>query len=85
MLRYRAATFLIRSTAPEITMGLQTREEVDDTNTVMGTIIPKSTNLAAIMAAINDEPKKLLSMDELGGSMESNDAEQSGGDLFTSD
>ena len=84
MLRYRAATFLIRSTAPEITMGLQTREEVDDTNTVMGTIIPKSTNLAAIMAAINDEPKKLLSMDELGGSMESNDAEQSG-ELFTSD
>jgi hypothetical protein len=31
MLRYRAATFLIRTTAPEIGMGLQTAEEVHDT------------------------------------------------------
>lgn len=30
MLRYRAATFLIRSTAPEIGMGLLTREELQD-------------------------------------------------------
>lgn len=31
MLRYRAATFLIRATAPEIGMGLQTAEELHDT------------------------------------------------------
>lgn len=30
MLRYRAATFLIRATAPEIGMGLLTKEELDD-------------------------------------------------------
>lgn len=31
MLRYRAATFLVRCTAPEIGLGLQTREEIYDT------------------------------------------------------
>lgn len=30
MMRYRAATFLIRSTAPEIGLGLLTKEELDD-------------------------------------------------------
>jgi hypothetical protein len=30
MMRYRAATFLIRSTAPEIGMGLMTKEELED-------------------------------------------------------
>lgn len=30
MMRYRAATFLIRATAPEIGMGLLTKEELDD-------------------------------------------------------
>jgi hypothetical protein len=30
MMRYRAATFLIRATAPEIGMGLMTKEELDD-------------------------------------------------------
>jgi hypothetical protein len=30
MLRYRAATFLIRATAPEIAMGIMTREEIVD-------------------------------------------------------
>lgn len=30
MLRYRSATFLIRSTAPEIGMGLLTKDELDD-------------------------------------------------------
>ena len=86
MLRYRAAAFLIRQTAPEITMGYShTKEEQMEMSVVNGSVIPKSTNMNAVMAAINDEPKKLLSMDELGGSMESNDAEQSGGDLFKSE
>jgi hypothetical protein len=31
MMRYRAATFLIRSTAPEIGMGLMTKDEIHDT------------------------------------------------------
>ena len=31
MLRYRAATFLIRATAPEIGMGLATKDEIEDT------------------------------------------------------
>lgn len=31
MLRYRAATWLIRTTAPELSMGLQTQEEIYDT------------------------------------------------------
>jgi hypothetical protein len=30
MLRYRAATFLVRSTAPEIGMGLLTKDEIED-------------------------------------------------------
>lgn len=30
MMRYRAATFMIRTTAPEIGMGLMTKEELDD-------------------------------------------------------
>ena len=30
MLQYRAATFLIRTVAPEISMGLQTSEELTD-------------------------------------------------------
>ena len=32
MLQYRAATFLIRTVAPEISMGLQTAEELEDTH-----------------------------------------------------
>lgn len=32
MLRYRAAAWLIRTTAPELSMGLQTQEEIYDTH-----------------------------------------------------
>jgi hypothetical protein len=32
MLRYRAAAFFIRTTAPEVSMGLHTQEEIRDTN-----------------------------------------------------
>jgi hypothetical protein len=42
MMRYRAATFLIRSTAPEIGMGLMTKEELDDV--VDGEVVSRSTN-----------------------------------------
>lgn len=36
MLRYRAATFLIRTTAPEISLGLPTSDEIEDTGGAMG-------------------------------------------------
>lgn len=39
MLRYRAATFLIRTTAPEITMGLPTTDELEDIGPRMGKAI----------------------------------------------
>lgn len=41
MMRYRAATFLIRSTAPEIGMGLMTKEELDDV--VDGEVVSRQT------------------------------------------
>lgn len=34
MLQYRAATFLIRTVAPEISMGLQSTEELEDSHEV---------------------------------------------------
>jgi len=40
MMRYRAATFLIRSTAPEIGMGLMTKEELDDV--IDGEVVSRS-------------------------------------------
>lgn len=36
MLRYRAATFMVRTTAPELSLGLPTTEEVYDTAGAMG-------------------------------------------------
>ncbi len=89
MLRYRAATFLIRSTAPEITMGLQTVDEVNDSTTVQGSVIPKTTNLGDAMKAIafdaGDPSEDQLLRETLAESMESNDAEAKGGDLFPSE
>jgi len=42
MMRYRAATFLIRSTAPEIGMGLMTKEELDDV--IDGEVVSRQAN-----------------------------------------
>lgn len=84
MLRYRAATFLIRSTAPELTMGLQTVQEVNDTRTVQGSVIPKTTNLGDVMRAIAFDAGEPVA-ETLAESMESNDAEAKGGDLFKSE
>lgn len=61
MLRYRSATFLIRTTAPQITMGLQTRSEVEDMQheslpkTVEGVAVPKITSLNAAMNVIQGD------------------------------
>lgn len=56
MLRYRSATFLIRTTAPEIALGFQTTEEVLDI-TDQATIVssePKMTLEDIAMQAIED-------------------------------
>tara|TARA_R100000951_G_scaffold115824_1_gene125230 strand:- start:1368 stop:2147 length:780 start_codon:yes stop_codon:yes gene_type:complete len=68
MLRYRAATFLIRTTAPQITMGLQTRSEVEDTfhdiakdETIEGKVVRNLTSLNSAMNSISkaeDEAKE---------------------------
>lgn len=50
MLRYRAATYLIRTTAPEIGMGLPTSDELEDINATPKPEIPKP-------APINVTPK----------------------------
>lgn len=47
MLHYRAATFLIRLYAPELTMGLRTMEEAED----MKNITPKRETISAVEAA----------------------------------
>lgn len=44
MMRYRAATFLIRSTAPEIGMGLMTKDELDDIDPPPMAVEPKVIN-----------------------------------------
>jgi hypothetical protein len=43
MLRYRAAAFLIRSTAPEIGMGIMTAEELSESNTVVASPRPATS------------------------------------------
>lgn len=50
MFRYRAATFLIRSTAPEIGMGLLTKDEIEDMGPENGNSIAQKTrnNLAEL-------------------------------------
>ena len=58
MFRYRAATFLIRTTAPEIGLGLMTKEEMDDTY-VDGHVVERSEpkkGVAALRARIGVIP-----------------------------
>lgn len=54
MLRYRAASFLISTTAPELLLGFQTSEEVIDTidvtATANGTLDQKVTEAQALIA-----------------------------------
>jgi hypothetical protein len=66
MMRYRAATFLIRSTAPEIGMGLLTREELEDTHEPSRAIPVNSVEQIAKLLDANsthptpgDEPAQL--------------------------
>jgi len=52
MLRYRSATFLVRTTAPEIGMGLMTHEEIDDMRTIEGEVAP-STSIKDVLLELN--------------------------------
>lgn len=57
MFRYRAAAFLIRATAPEIGMGLLTKEELDDITPSNGEIAKQGVaGLKDRLAAASDEP-----------------------------
>ena len=59
MLRYRAAAWLIRTTAPEIPMGLQTADEIIDVEgTVIDTadIVAETINQNANSEVIDIEP-----------------------------
>lgn len=58
MLRYRAATFLVRTTAPELSMGLQTAEEIHDTYDA------KRTATGAFEVAVNDLNERLLNAEQ---------------------
>ena len=55
MMRYRAATFLIRSVAPEIALGFQTTEEaIDITDKTQMVNTPASLTEAAMQAMAED-------------------------------
>lgn len=58
MLMYRAAAFMIRTTAPEISMGLQTHEELIDVQPSAGVASGPATRL--------DSVRSLLSVSEAG-------------------
>lgn len=56
MLMYRAAAWFVRAYAPELTMGLQTREEVQDTYEMEPTINGTYTAITDLNAKIFDQP-----------------------------
>lgn len=56
MLRYRSATYLVRATAPQLAMGLQTKEEIEDVVTT-GSFRPRG-NLESSELLI-DEPTEV--------------------------
>lgn len=60
MFRYRAAAFLVRTTAPEIAIGMQTKEELDDViegEIVASTRIGGRRPLASLAAKVVDAPQ----------------------------
>lgn len=46
MMHYRAAAFFVRTYAPEVTMGMPTREEIEDTGGEIIDVTPTTSNLA---------------------------------------
>lgn len=75
MLRYRAASFMIRTTAPEISLGLPTSEEIEDTGGAMGKetrdITPTTpfarakSEPAPVVASVEVVEEKALDVDPL--------------------
>jgi len=67
MLRYRAASWLVRSVAPELSMGLQTVEEVQDMP-VERNITPAESSVDALNAALSaprqDKPNRTTEAQE---------------------
>lgn len=68
MLRYRAATFLVRCTAPEIGLGLLTREELADTvdgrvTARDGVAIDSTDDLASLLSSSTPEPQEVNAPD----------------------
>lgn len=68
MLRYRAATFFIRSTAPELAMGLQTKEEIEDIRDVTPENVeivaePKKSYSNVRYKGIKEEPKEAVTVE----------------------
>ena len=84
MMRYRSASWMIRSLAPELTMGFLSKSEVDEVNTVQGTVVPKTVNLNQIMDAISDNEKEIEPAEELESKEKSTSTDQSGA-LFPSE
>ena len=54
MFRYRAATFLIRAYAPEISLGMQTADELQDINTT-ATVVDKREELREEVKALSEK------------------------------
>jgi hypothetical protein len=64
MMRYRAATFLIRSVAPEIALGFQTTEEaIDITDKAQVVSAPTSLTEAAMQAMAVDAESEQVTQD----------------------
>lgn len=83
MMRYRAATFLVRCTAPEIGMGLSTQDELNDMGTVEGRSRPvERTTPANEVAAMLSEPPQPFGEDDYSGQIASCDTELQLDDLF---
>ena len=57
MLQYRAAAFLVRTVAPEISMGLQTMEELEDIQPVN---VTDTGTVRDVVEKVEEETKKAM-------------------------
>ena len=64
MLQYRAATFLIRTVAPEIALGFQTKEEVEDVIDITP-VEEVATEQAAVEAQVAEQIQQEANSEEL--------------------
>jgi hypothetical protein len=67
MMRYRAATFLVRTTAPELTMGLPMQEEMEDIQPVKTVTIESLRQQQKIGSVI--EVAEPITEDVVGGNL----------------